>query len=718
MAIRRFWKGAALAGAALLLGSCAAEEEAAAPTEGFEARADAAEASRLIDLERAAYVSNTLLRFESAEADYRETLALARRLFVNDPLRAAELRLHLAMNKSNLGQFETAENLFGLSMDPVREVGELSARAKPDIFYAQHLMNQKRYAEGEARVRQALALISELLASGDAERTRIEQLNAAPVRTEGGGIVIDDMLAEVINTGGADRFSGLSEGSTALSDAQRIRLQRVHCYYILARAILAQGRDPAETDPLLAAADADLSVVPPVFGRWLRAEIIRFEADRLQAQGRIPEAIAKLKDSISVLRQFEINSRPEALTLFQIGEMQIVQGDVIEGQESYRRGIEILENDSRGIELGQAQAIVSQLLQRIEQGDRQAMREFFVLLQRFRTNATAQTLAQLSARLAAGGNEAAQFIRSVQNLEREINVLAARVDRLEADPEADIHVLRVTESKLAEARKQLESDRRRLKEVAPEYEQLLDTTVTLDDAQDALGEGEVMAIIQLGPDSGLVAVVGKDSFQAFEIPVSEGIAEAEVRSLRQPIDGEFLLAFDLDRSHGFFKDLLGPATETILAAEHLIVAPSGPLMSLPFTILLPEAHAGTVSIVSDNPNAGPYFDYSEVQFLGRKLAVTQAVSTSSFFSLRGIAPSSAEGTLLGFGDFKPFGGDSATIARIREERGLPASCAPSVAALGTLNALPGTRDELVGVADAITGAKSLELYSDDSPTAG
>ncbi len=705
--------GAVLAACVLAVGSCAPAGGGGGAAVGSGAsersvREDAMEASRLIELERAAYVSNSLLRFETAETDYRETLSLARRVFEDDPLRASELRLHLAINKSNLGQFETAEQLFELSMDVVRDLGELSAQAKPDIFYAQHLLNQKLYDRGEAQIRKAIKLISDLLASGDTELTRVEQLNrnALPV-AEGGGIVIDEALADVINTGGDTRLSGLSEGGVMLTDVQRLRLQRVHSYYILARAILAQGRDPSEIDPLLAAADLDLSAVNPVFARWLRAEIIGLEADRLRQQGRMEEAIVRLRDSIEVLRLYEIDSRPEALTLFKIGEIEITRGNVAEGQKAYRDAIAILENDSRGIELGQAQAIVGQLLRRIDAGERQAMREFFVLLQRFRTTATAQTLAQLSARLAAGGDEASKYIRSVQDLEREINILAAKVDRLETDPDADLHVLRVTESKLAEARKQLEQDRLTLQEIAPEYEQLLDATISLDDAQDALREGEVMAVIQLGPDGGLVAVLTKDSFEAFEVAVSIEVAEAEVRALREPIDGQYILPFDLNRAYGLFRELLGPAAETVREAEHLIVSPSGPLMSLPFTVLLTEAHVGDIQIVD-----GSYFDYSQVQFLGRQMAVTQAVSTSSFFSLRGIQPSAAPRTLLGFADFAPFGGDGGTITRISTERGLPESCRPSVAALGTLNPLPGTREELLEVEAAI-GGMSKSYFGED-----
>ena len=86
-------------------------------------RNTAEKASRLSELQRQAYSRNTLLQFSAAEADYRETLSLARELFPTDPARASSLRLHLALNKSNLGQYESAENLFNRSRGLVEDLG-------------------------------------------------------------------------------------------------------------------------------------------------------------------------------------------------------------------------------------------------------------------------------------------------------------------------------------------------------------------------------------------------------------------------------------------------------------------------------------------------------------------------------------------------------------------------------------------------------------------
>jgi len=127
------WRAAMLL---VVLGSLAAcgggeETEKAGDPKLADLKATAQKANKLSDLQQAAYTRNTLLRFSAAEQDYRETLGLARELFPLDPAKASSLRLHLALNKSNLGQYEAAEELFQRARPVVKEIGTVSERAKP-----------------------------------------------------------------------------------------------------------------------------------------------------------------------------------------------------------------------------------------------------------------------------------------------------------------------------------------------------------------------------------------------------------------------------------------------------------------------------------------------------------------------------------------------------------------------------------------------------------
>ncbi len=664
-----------------------------------ELRQTADKATRLSELQRQAYTRNTLLQFSAAEQDYRETLGLARDLFPTDPARASSLRLHLALNKSNLGQFESAESLFNRSREIVEELGPLSERAKPDLFYAQHQMNLKQFPRAQEIASRAVTRLDALIESikDDGSGRNLDRLEL--IKRSDGALLIDQSQANIANSR-TTRDASFDDNAVRLSERQRLRLQRVQALYVVARAMRAQGKPEAQVEDLINRAEKDLVGIPDVFGRWLRAEIASLRADRLAKEGKTEASVAQLDKALNLLRKFEMDSRPEALLLFKKGEILIENGQGRLGQAAYRKALNIIRDDAQGLEVEQARSVIDRLLDDVQGGDADAQNQLFILMQKVRSSATAQTVAQLSARLSSGDSERARAIRDVQDLERKINVLSARFDRLEADPNSDLHYKRVTESKLGDLKKNLAAQQSTLEEIAPNYDQLVDATLSLKDAQAALADGEVMAIIQLGVDKGLVAVVTNVSFDAFETTLSLQTAEEEVRELRKPIDGEFLLSFDLERSYGLYKTLFGPVKSKIKKAEHLIIVPTGPLMSLPFNVLLTDEYKDEIKIEGTTPETA-YFDYSKVKWLGRQTGITTGVSISSFFIGRKVPESKAAKPFRGFGDFKRFGESDTIVTRIAQQRGLPDSCKVSVRALGLLNELPGTKDELEKVQNAL-----------------
>ncbi|HET7410512.1 MAG TPA: hypothetical protein VFJ13_09955, partial [Paracoccaceae bacterium] len=408
------------------LSSCGLDStrgETIPPDRQEELAAIAEKTSRLSELEQQAYLRNTLLQFSAAEQDYRETLTLARELFPTDPARASDLRLHLALNKSNLGQFESAESLFDRSREIVAELGLPSERAKPDLFYAQHQMNLKQFARAEEIARRAEATLDELIAKMAAgEGSSLGRLGL--IRREDGALLLDQTRANIVNAR-ITRDTKVDGDGPELSERERLKLQRVQARYIIARAKAARGELDSGIDSLIRGAEADLADVPESFGLWLRAEIASLRAERLSQQGRKRQAIAELSGAIELLRKYEAGSRPEALLLFKVGELLIGTGRGAEGSEAYRTALEILRDDSQGIEVEQASSVIEKLLADVQTGSAEARDQLFLLMQKVRSSATAQTVAQLSARLSSGDDERARAIRELQDLEREQNVLSA-----------------------------------------------------------------------------------------------------------------------------------------------------------------------------------------------------------------------------------------------------------------------------------------------------
>ncbi|MEM7422066.1 MAG: hypothetical protein AAF334_00005, partial [Pseudomonadota bacterium] len=569
--------GVALAVAAALLVACGvvAPGKKVNDARREALRVTAEKASQLSVLQQQAYNRNTTLQFSAAEADYRETFRLARELFPTDPAKASSLLLHLALNKSNLGQFESAEDLFDKSRTTVEEFGKISEAAKPDLFYAQHLMNQRQFAAAEEVARTAIQsldfLLSRLDESGNAPESEIRLVERAD-----GTLFLNQSQANRANAR-EDVRRGFNNNAIVITERQRLELQHAHANYIIARSMQAQNRPEAEIDALIGSVETELAQIPQVFGRWMRAEIASLRADVLLATGNPLAGVQRLDGAIDLLRRFEMDSRPEALLLFKKGEFLLEAEDARGARSAYRKAIQIIKSDDQGLEFEQAQTIIDGLLQDVQSGADGAAGELFEVMQKVRSSATAQTVAQLSARLASGDSERAKALRQIQNLERQINVVSARFDRLEADPEADLHVKRVTESKLSDLENQQVAARAALGDSAASYDQLIDAVIPLEQAQSLLRDGEVVAIIQLGEEKGLVAVMTNGSFDAYDIVLNNQSAEEAVRALRAPIDGEFLIKVDLEESYGMFDTLFGPVKNRVRDAEHLVIVPSGPL---------------------------------------------------------------------------------------------------------------------------------------------
>lgn len=86
-----------------------------------------------------------------------------------------------------------------------------------------------------------------------------------------------------------------------------------------------------------------------------------------------------------------------------------------------------------------------------------------------------------------------------------------------------------------------------------------------------------------------------------------------------------VLPFDLARAHELYKALLGPA-EDMIKGKHLLVVPSGPLTSLPFSVLVTEPPKTAIPAKLD--------DYREVAWLGTRQAITVLPSVSTLRAVR------------------------------------------------------------------------------------
>ena len=213
---------------------------------------------------------------------------------------------------------------------------------------------------------------------------------------------------------------------------------------------------------------------------------------------------------------------------------------------------------------------------------------------------------------------------------------------------------------------------------------------------EALRPDEALVQILLGSETSIGFFIDASGIEVYEIELTEQQARTSVSTLRTPLETVGSLpVFPVADAYAFYQELFGPVAERLAGAEHVITVPSGPLLSLPFGLF-----------VTEPPPAITGRDYTQVAWMARSHALTLTPSVQSFVNLRQTAtPSRAKQSLIGFGDFVPHRDPEAILTSL----GLPESCREQAIIIANLSRLPGTADELRGIASSI-GAPADALY--------
>lgn len=269
----------------------------------------------------------------------------------------------------------------------------------------------------------------------------------------------------------------------------------------------------------------------------------------------------------------------------------------------------------------------------------------------------AQTQAILARQLAEGNDAAAALFRLSLARSRDIARAEGEVARLSTLPEPAA----AETAELAAQQEMLTGLRREQTEILaklaayPRYTALAPKRVALAEMQAALKPGEgYYKLVAAGDDLyGLYATAGSTRF--FAVPLSRGDLTREVQKIRDSIvtieNGKAVnRPFDLDRAHALYKALFGPLAADIGAVRHLVFEPDAAMLQLPPAVLVTDDagiaayKARTVDIDADA------FDFTGIAWLGRGRAISIAVSPRAFLDLRALSPSSARRPYLGLGN--------------------------------------------------------------------
>ena len=675
---------------------------------GGLARAEAAAATDPARLRARAYVQNNEWRFDQAETDF-QALAADAQARNAPPREQGEARLNLALNISNNGRFAEADRQFAAADVQVAQSGDPVLAAQALSYHALHLRNEGKFAEAVAAARQTLQAREQVRAA------RGMTTKGPTVVATAGVVAIGADLSHALTTrsGGQDLMGG---GST-ISINDQFLVQDAQAWEVIGSSLAAQGDaagarnalDQASRTLTAGEADGALNV-------WLRSRVEADLADLDMAAAQPGQAADRLTASIQILRARHAGTSTEGGLLLQLGHAQMLAGRSDAALVSFGRAFSLFQSQrgSLGASADDAAPYFELLLTKIASDPAKAddyRARFFSAAESVVSNATAQTVSRLAARVASGDGAITGLVRALDDTKRELRATEARVANAQATNSYAGEVKTTLDAQLKTLQQQSDTLEAQLLAANPRYAQLVASTASLPDLQKALRPDEVYLKLVLLGGRGYGIVVSQTSAKPYRLALSREQAATAVRAIRAPFEAEDNLpAFDVAQSYALFQQLFGPVRGELAQARHLIYEPDGALISLPVATLVTEDPAPLLAGLA----AGKEPDYRKVAWLGARLDSSLVLSAPSFLQSRAFSPSRAKQTFLAFADPASAKAEPRAYASVLKRSAAIAGgnganvCEGTRQALLRLPELPDTADEVRKV-----GASLHETSSDD-----
>ncbi|MBW8816477.1 MAG: CHAT domain-containing protein [Caulobacterales bacterium] len=691
--------------------SSAASAEIAADFGGATgglARSQAAAATDPARLRARAYVQNNEWRFDQAETDFQALVADAEARHA-PPAELGEAILNLALNVSNNGRFGEADRLFADADVQVAAANDPFLAAQSRTYRAMHLRNAGRFADAVVAGQAALQASAQVRA----QRGIAPAGGPMVVQTSAGEIAIGGDLAAALNARPAGRDV---LGGSKVSMADRLVVQDAQALEVVGSSLAAQG-DAAGAREALARATRMLTTAEAdgALNVWLRARIQADLADLDMDAGQPGQAVAKYDAAVKVIRLRHADTAAEAGLLMDLGRAQIAAGQPDAALATYARAFELFQTQrgSLGASADAAAPYFDLLIARIKSDPAKAQdykARFFSAAESVVSNATAQTVSKLAARVASGDSAVTGLVRALEDTRRELRATEAQVANLQAQNAYAGQDRTDLEAKLKTLQDQSDTLESQLLAANPRYSQLVSSEASLADLQKALRPDEVYAKILLLSARGYGVLVSKTDATPYAIEMNRGMAAAEAVGLRAPFESEDTLPpFDVARSYGMFQRLFGPVQAQLMAARHLIYEPDGALISLPVAALVTADPSAVLAGVAKTKDP----DYRKIAWLGARTDSALVLSAASFMQSRAFAPSRAKQPFLAFADpATPAKTNTQAYASVVKRgmqirgvgRDLSSICENTRLALLEMPPLPDTADEVRQVGASIAGA--------------
>lgn len=350
-------------------------------------------------------------------------------------------------------------------------------------------------------------------------------------------------------------------------------------------------------------------------------------------------------------------------------------------------------------------------------GDSSATQDAFLVVEQARGWVVQAAVAKAMARHQAGSPAQIQLIRHVEDVHQQRRAIWNRLSELYATPrdQQDSSEGARLKSQEQDFQRDLDESVDKLQNTFPRYAELSQPKpIRADTVRALLHRDEALLCYYLLDNRLLVWVLRQDQpIHMSEVSIDRAKLKGLVQRVRESI-GPSYSAFDVDASFELYSLLVGPFEPHLQGVTHLMVVPDEMLLPIPFAALVTDAGNDAYRKSAElyrglrSLSATAMAEYAEIAWLAKKYAITVLPTASTLRLLRQQAGDTADGKepLIGFGD-PVLGGKGtdpggAILAADARER--------TVKRLMMLNRLPGTRQELLAVAKALSANPERSVY--------
>ncbi len=619
----------------------------------------------------------------AAESAFRAALALQQKALGKDNPNTSIALMSLALQLSVEGRYAEAGVLFA-------DAGKLAPAAADATAQARLLHYRGIDALNQGQFDQALTLLSQ----ADAAYAAVVPADALAARARPAGLAGNTRAGQM-------RLADLMPAQDLLTDprAQSALLGLIETRRYRGVVLRSLGRND-EADAMLKSA-TDLARGNGLSRPLLNARLYRTSGVTAAARGQDEQALDDLIQSTAAFDRSLPGSKPLADTyLLRARELQKAGkgGSALSICRNAVQSLAALKAGTTPILMASCLDIYAAEAERQKDQREVLLAEMFTAAQLAQGGITSQQIAQATARLSENSRDpkVADAIRRRQDASSRLSDLYRKRDELadaqrqgatiapNATADADL------DKQIGDAQTALAEADAALQEASPNYGQLVQQVVPAKDVFAALHPNEAFAAITLSDEDGWVFLLRNGAITVSRIDGGFKQVAELVRRVRAGIEltTNGLPPFDIADAQKLYQMTLGGVASSLDGVKALIVAPAGPLLSLPFEVLLTGAAEPT--------------NLAEAPWLVRKFTLTHVPAPSNFVSLRKVAAGSrATRPWFGFGDFRPV-----TLAQA-EKTFSGAGCGDSAKLLASLPPLPYARKEL-DAARALLGADASD----------